>query len=255
MKPDETTRDAAAQGSPGWVRWARIALVIAAAYLAAAYLILPRIGKEKALRHPDLLDGARLAHTANGLPGDPLNLALVGSEEEVIRALLAAGWRPADPLTFKSSARIAFDTVFDKPDPNAPVSNLYLFGRKEDLAFEKPIGHSPKERHHVRLWRSEKTDDARPMWMGAATHDIGVELSSTTEQVTHRIASDVDAERDLLLAELAIAKRLLDTRWIAGFHKELQGRNGGGDTWHTDGRLAIATLSISSTQTTTTDTQ
>jgi hypothetical protein len=255
MKPTGMTRDAVPQANPGWIRWARIALVTVAAYLVVAYLILPRIGKEKALRHPDLLDGARLAHTANGLPGDPLNLALTGSEEDVIRALLAAGWRPADPLSFESSARIAFDTVFDKPDPNAPVSNLYLFGRKEDLAFEKPVGHSPKERHHVRLWRSEKTDDARPMWMGAATHDIGVELSSTTAQVTHRIASDVDTERDLLLADLVIAKRLLGTRWIVGFHKELQGRNGGGDTWQTDGRLAVATLSISSTQTTSTHTQ
>ena len=175
---------------------------------------------------------------------------MLPSEEDVIRAMLAADWKPADPLSFKSSVRIVIDTVIDKPDPNAPVSNLYLYGRKEDLAFEKPIGHSPRERNHVRFWRSEKMDDERLMWMGAATHDVGVELSHTTEQVTHRISPDVDAERDLLLADLANAKRLLDTRWIAGFHKELQGRNGGGDPWHTDGRLAVATLSLSQTQTT-----
>lgn len=221
----------------------RIAVGIVAAYLAIAYLLLPQFGKEKARRHPDLLDGARLTHTANGLPGDPLNIALVGSEEDVIRALLAAGWRPANALSFRSSVRIVVDTVIDEPDPNAPVSKLYLFGRKEDLAFEKPIGRSPRERHHVRLWRSEKMDDGRPMWMGAATHDIGVELSRTTGQVTHRIAPDVDTERDLLLAGLTNANRLLNTRWIDGFHKELQGRNGGGDPWHTDGRLAVATLS------------
>jgi hypothetical protein len=27
-----------------------------------------------------------------------------------------------------------------------------------------------------------------------------------------------------------------------GFHVELDGKNGGGDPWHTDGRLAIVTL-------------
>jgi len=224
-------------------RWVRITLGIVVAYLLVAYLLLPQLGKEKMRRHPDLLDGARLTHTGSGLPGDPLNLALVGSEEDVIRALLAAGWRPADSLSFRSSVRIVVDTVIDEPDPNAPVSNLYLFGRKEDLAFEKPIGRSPRERHHVRFWRSQEMDDGRPMWMGAATHDIGVELSRTTEQVTHRIAPDVDTERDQLLADLAKANRLLGTRWIDGFHKELQGRNGGGDPWHTDGRLAVATLS------------
>jgi LssY C-terminus len=223
--------------------WAKIVVGLIAGYLIVAYLILPQFGKEKAERHPDLIDGDRLTHTANGLPGDPLNIALVGSEEDVIRALLAAGWRPANALSFRSSVRIVVDTVIDEPDPNAPVSNLYLFGRKEDHAFEKPIGNSPRERHHVRLWRSEKIDDQRPMWMGASTHDVGVELSRTTGQVTHRIAPDVDSERDLLLADLAKAKRLLGTRWIDGFHKELQGRNGGGDPWHTDGRLAVATLS------------
>jgi hypothetical protein len=229
-------------------RWAWITLGIVGAYLLVAYFILPQFGKEKALRHPDLRDGARLTHTGSGIPGDPLNIALVGSEEDVIGALLAAGWRPADALSLKSSMRIAVDTVFDKPDPNAPVSNLYLFGRKEDLAFEKPVGHSPKERHHVRFWRSEQMDDGRPMWMGAATHDVGVELSRTTVEVTHRISSDVDAERELLLADLKQANRLLSTRWIEGFHKELQGRNGGGDPWHTDGRLVVATLSVSPSQ-------
>jgi hypothetical protein len=129
------------------------------------------------------------------------------------------------------------------------VSNLYLFGRKEDLAFEKPIGHSPTKRQHVWFWRSDKTESDKPLWIGAGTHDSGVELSRTTGQVTHRIAPDVDAERDVLLADLAKANCVISMRWIDGFHKELQGRNGGGDPWHTDGRLPITTLSSSLTQT------
>lgn len=222
--------------------WAWIALGVAAAYVLAAYLLFPYLGKERALRHPDLLDGARITQTGSGIPGDPLDLALVGNEEDLVRAMLAAGWKPADALSFRSSVRIAVDTVIDEPDPNAPVSNLYLYGRKEDLAFEKPVGHSPRERHHVRFWRSPKVDNGRPMWMGSATHDIGVELSRTTAQVTHRIAPDLDAERDLLLADLTKANRVLSVRWIDGYHKELEGKNGGGDPWHTDGRLPVATL-------------
>ena len=135
----------------------------------------------------------------------------------MVQALLAAGWNPATPLGFDSSVRIAVDTVIDKPDPNAPVSSLYLYGRKEDLAFEKPVGHSPRERHHVRFWKSPETKHGRPLWMGSATHDIGVELSHTTGQVTHHIAPDVDAERDLLLAELTAAKRVLGVRWVDGY--------------------------------------
>jgi hypothetical protein len=107
--------------------------------------------KRKAKRHPDLVDGARLTHTGRGIPGDPLNIALVGSEADVVAAMNAAGWRDAAPLGFRSDERIIVDTVLDKPDPTAPVSNLFLFGRKEDRAFEKPIGHSPRERNHVSL--------------------------------------------------------------------------------------------------------
>jgi hypothetical protein len=225
-------------------RWGWITLVLIAAYLVAAYAVLPYLGKEKASRHPDLLEGARLTHTGSGIPGDPLNIALVGREEDLIRGLVAAGWRPADPLSFRSSVRIAVDTVFDEPDPNAPVSNLYLFGRKEDFAFERPIGNSPRERNHVRFWRAEKLEDGKPIWIGAATRDVGVEISHTTAQVTHHIAPDLDTERELLLADLNAAHRLTSTRWIDGFHKELQGRNGGGDPRHTHRRLPVGNLSI-----------
>ena len=221
----------------GWA--VSVAILI---YLLIAYLLMPRLDHWNARRHPDLAAGEHLTQTGSGIPGDPLNIAVVGSEEEVVRALHAAGWEPANPLSFASSVRIAVDTVFKKPDPNAPVSNLYLYGRKEDLAFEKPVGNSPRERHHVRFWRSDQTDDDRPVWMGAATHDIGVELSRSTAQVTHRIAADIDTERDLLLADLTKSSALLTTHWIEGFHKVTQGRNGGGDPWHTDGRLPVATL-------------
>ena len=220
--------------------WLVIGLVVG--YLLAAYIILPRVDRWQALRHPDLRDGPSLTHAASGIPGDPLNISLVGSEEDVIRSLTTAGWNPATPLTFRSSVRIAVDTVFKKPDDEAPVSSLYLFGRKEDLAFEKPLGGSPKERHHVRLWRTEKMDEGRVVWIGSAAFDIGVEISRTTGQITHHISPNVDAERDLLLSDLTAANKLDAPRWITGFHKELQGRNGGGDQWRTDGRLVVVTL-------------
>jgi hypothetical protein len=224
--------------------WGRIALTIAAAYVVGAYLILPRLWKHHQRRHAVFGDSPRVTHTASDIPGDPLNIGLAGTEEEVLRAMTAAGWDPADPLTFRSSARIVVDTVLRRPDDKAPVSNLYLFERKEDLAFEKPVGGSPKERHHVRFWHMNKTYDDRPAWIGSAAYDVRVELSRTTGQVTHHISPNVDTERDLLVADLtkAIAAQV---RWLDGFHTQLRGRNGGGDLWQTDGRLAIVVLPLS----------
>jgi len=226
----------------GVPRWLCFALALAIAYFLVAYVIVPQMWKHHERKHPDLRDGPTLTHTASGIPGDPLNISLVGSEEEVIRAMTAASWYPANPLTFRSSVRIAVDTVFKKPDDEAPVSNLYLFGRKEDLAFEKPVGGSPKERHHVRFWRTEKLDEGRVVWIGSAAYDIGVEFSRTTGEITHHISPNVDTERDLFIADLTKAARVSELRWVDGFHKELQGRNGGGDLWRTDGKLAVVAL-------------
>ena len=223
--------------------WARIALGIALAYFVVAYLILPRLWKRHEMRHAVFDDSPRVTQTKSEIPGDPLNIALVGTEEEVIRAMTVARWDPADALTFRSSVRIVVDTVLRKPDDQAPVSNLYLFGRKEDLAFEKPVGNSPKQRHHVRFWKIARRYDDRPAWVGSAAYDIGVEFSRTTGQVTHHISPDIDAERDLLVANLNDAIRAqVDS--LDAFHTQLQGRNGGGDPWRTDGRLAIVILPV-----------
>lgn len=217
-------------------------VVVALTYLLAAYVILPLGWKREERHNLDASDGPRITHTVDGIPGDPVNVALVGSESEVIRAMTAAKWNPADPITFRSSLRIAVDSVFDRPDDDAPVSTLELFGRKQDLAFEQPVGDSPRKRHHVRYWHWDRLHEGREVWFGAATYDERVGLSDTTGQITHHIGPDVDAERDRILLELKSADQTLQIYWMDGFHNELKGKNGGGDPWHTDGRLGVAAL-------------
>jgi hypothetical protein len=219
------------------------ALAALSLYLLIAYLVLPWAWRRHERRHPALADAPTVTHTADGIPGDPLNIALIGTEEELHRAMLAASWYPADPITLRTSLRIATDVVFKRPFDQAPVSPLFLFGRKEDLAFEKPVGTNPRERHHVRFWRSEEVDDAgRPLWFGAATFDTHVGLSHDTGQITHHIAPDVDDDRNLLIDDLERAGMVADVDWIDDFHTARQGKNGGGDPWHTDGRLAVGLI-------------
>jgi hypothetical protein len=217
-------------------------LLITLIWAAIAYLIVPRLWALYFRRHPILSRLARVTETADGHPGDPTNIGIAASEQELVRAMTSSGWFPADPITLASSVRIAADTVLRRPDDDAPVSNLFLFGRKQDLAFEQPLGGGPSQRHHVRFWRFDQPYGGRTAWFGAATFDKGVGLSHTTGQVTHHIAADIDAERDRLIAELQRAGAVLSVEWIADFHTKCEGRNGGGDLWHTDGRLAVVKL-------------
>jgi hypothetical protein len=226
-------------------RWLRGLILLVAVYGLFAYVLMPAWWKWRERSNPAAAADPTLTSTATGIPGDPLNLSIIGSQEGVVRSMIAAGWRPADPLTFRTSVQIAVDTVFDRPDEKAPVSSLYLFGRKEDLAFEKPAGSSPKERHHVRFWRTAREDGGHPVWIGSASYDTGVELSHTTGAVTHHISPEVDKERDTVVADLTAARRVAELRWVDGFHRTLDGRNGGGDPWRTDGRLAVVVLAPS----------
>jgi hypothetical protein len=216
---------------------------LALGYVLVSYVVAPLVWSQYLSRHPWLDDAPGITQTRAGIPGDPLNVALVGIEQQLREAMTAAGWHAADPLGVRSDARIAVDTVLKRPYETAPVSRLYLFGRPEDLAFERPVGDDPRRRHHVRFWRSP-TDEpgGLPAWLGSATYDERVGFSHTTGQVTHHIAPDVDAERDRLFAQLKAAGRLASVETIDDFHPIREGRNGGGDPWRTDGRLLVGRL-------------
>lgn len=227
-----------------WRRRTALALLaILAVYLLAAYVSMPLLWKVYAHRHPELDDVPGITLTGDDHPGDPINVAMIGSEEIFLAALKAAGWRQADALGLRSDVRIAVDTVIERPFDQAPVSNLFLFGRKEDFAFELPVGDDPRSRHHVRFWRAPKPDEAgRPVWVGSAAFDKRVGFSDTTGQITHHIGGDVDAERDFLLATLQKTTCLASFDYLDDFHQVREGVNGGGDRWHTDGRLLVGTL-------------
>lgn len=225
-------------------RWSlrrRIALLVAGlllVWLVVAYLFLPHLWKRYAHRHPSLDDIPGITQTADRTPGDPLNVALIGTEAQLGDIMQAAQWHPAAALGLKSDLKIAADTVLSRPDEEAPVSSLYLFGRKEDLAFEQAVGDNPRHRHHVRFWKTNKLDDdGRPVWIGSAVYDKRVGLSRTTGQITHVTSVDVDAERDYLFQCLERTGDLAEQFVVDGFHTTLAGRNGGGDPWKTDGKL------------------
>jgi hypothetical protein len=195
-------------------------LALGLTYGIAAYVILPRVVRMglKVLQRK-LVPSFTI--TGDGLPGDPVNLALIGTLRQLRAAFATVGWVEADRLGVASSWRMIRAFVFSSPYPAAPFSTLYLFGRGQDVGFQKAIGDSPRKRHHIRFWalgltRAEDTlgtagfwlntdrppDDACVLWVGAGTRDTGFSLTRLTFQVTHATDSDTNAERDYIVAEL-----------------------------------------------------
>lgn len=195
-------------------------LAVGVTYGLAAYVILPRIIRfgVKILKRNHI---PAYTITGDGLAGDPVNIALIGTIAQLKAAFAAVGWVEADKLSLRSSWRMAKAFVLNQPYPAAPFSTLYLFGRGQDIGFQKAIGDSPRKRHHVRFWGLDPTqaqnairtasfwvraerppEGARVVWAGAATKDTGISFTALSFQITHATDSDSNAERDLVIAEL-----------------------------------------------------
>ena len=195
-------------------------LALSLTYVVAAYVILPRAVRMglKVLKRRRV---PSYTVTGDGLPGDPVNFVLIGTLAQLRAAYAAAGWSEADRLGLASSWRMARTFVLNKPYPAAPFSTLYLFGRGQDIGFQKAIDNSPRKRHHIRFWaltleRAQETvdtasfwlntdrppDSERVLWVGAGTKDTGLSLAKLTFQITHATDSDTNVERVFMVTEL-----------------------------------------------------
>lgn len=214
-------------------------------WLILAYALLPRVHKIlSSLYIPDYFIGR--ARTGDGVLGDPVNLAVVGTEEELRRAMLSAGWVEADPITPATAWHTLVSTVLGRSYPAAPVSSLYVFGNRQDLAFQREIDGNPRKRHHVRFWKCPPgwmlPGGLSVDWVGAGTYDRSVGLSLFTFQITHKIADRTDEERDFIIATLQAAEAVQSVHVILNYSSGYHHRNGGGDAIRTDGHLPIIDL-------------
>lgn len=232
-------------------------LEVAVTYGLAAYVVLPRIVRMSL----KVLQRKRVpcyTTTGDGFPGDPINLALIGSLGQLQAAFGHCQWTVADKLNLASCLRMAQTFVLNKPYPTAPFSTLYLFGRAQDIGFQKAIGDSPRKRHHVRFWalsleRAEETlgkpdfwfNTDRPsletpvLWIGAATKDTGISVTKLTFQITHATDSDTNLERDYIVDELRKNGAVADVNLYQARQSLPAARV---NRYITDGEILVATL-------------
>jgi hypothetical protein len=148
ITPQATSTEAPPRRRRFFIRALKVLVAVVVLWLLMAYLILPALWRHYE-HHPALENAPKTTRTSQGIPGDALNVALIGTEEEVLKAMISSGWDAADPVTLKSSLRIASSVFRDRPYADAPVSSLFVFGRKQDLAFEKPVGNNASRRSHA----------------------------------------------------------------------------------------------------------
>jgi hypothetical protein len=183
----------------------------------------------------------RITRTSRGVAGDPLNVLLIGSHAQITASFSRAGWLVPDPITPATTARTIAAGLANRPYPTAPVSNLYVFGRVQDLAFEWPTS-SVRQRGHVRLWVTSLHIDGQPVWLGQASYDQGIELSGTTGLPTHHIAPAVDLERDTVEADLQRTGQVVAVAEEPFTAPIFVAHNGGGDSYTSDSNILLVSV-------------
>ena len=175
--------------------------------------------------------------------GDPINLAFVGSGEDVISALTAGGWTFTEAITADSVRRMIGAAIADEAYLNAPVSALYLFGRKQDMALQR--GRSKiAQRNHMRLWLAPFRCEGQPVWVGQVSRDIGVKATSKSPTLTtHIIDPNVDESREYVLHSLfhnEAVRWFAFVRGVGAATRDSPRHNLTDDPYFTDGnRLAV----------------
>jgi len=245
----------------GWVWWAgpgaeerarrprrhraRRGTIAAAAavgvWLLTSYRLIPMVERHRHVVAAAAPAAGRTTDAA-GHPADPLNVGLVGGLAEVQLAMQRAGWLPARPITVLSTLGIFGAVTLDRSDARAPVSDLFLAGRRQDLAFERQVGASPRRRHHVRFWEQSPRVDGQTLWLGAATFDEGVTVARETGQLTHRTSPNIDEERDTLVGDLERGGCADAVHDAPGIGPRAGARTAEGRPIETDGRVAIVEL-------------
>ena len=238
-------------------------------YVLAAYLLIPAVSRVvrifiKPPRHLPVY-----SVTPDGYASDPVNIGIIGTHQQLVYAMRRAGWEVADKHSLANIWKEIVTSLLRVPYPTAPMSNLYLFGRKQDVGFEIQIESRWWHRHHVRFWattydqtgltlepdsihwlphKSRQIDkDKKVLWLGAASKDVGLALIKHNAQLTHMIHPDTDAERDLIVEQLEIEGAALTANLAIMEPYRLVNRAWSGYL-QTDGRLKIVDLSDISNQ-------
>jgi hypothetical protein len=175
-----------------------------------------------------------------GNPGDLTNFLLIGSERQVQQLFKDAGWVQVDKDVRGAFLSGLVESLSKESYVQMPMSVLYLFGRPQDYGFAHadPIT-VVATRHHLRLWKSALTVGRQPVWVGAATHDIGFERDARNNGITHKIDPDVDAEREFVGKSLAETGELSALMRIAPRDAVKEARTATGGSFHSNGNVLV----------------
>jgi len=187
-----------------------------------------------------LAQAPRRVRSKKGNEGGPVNLVLAGSRQEIAAAFEKAGWTAAKDQDADSLWKTFEAVIKGKGYDAAPMSTLYLYGRPEDMAFEKML-NTFTHRHHLRIWKAPASaPDGRPLWLVVANHDNGFDIRPGV--ISHSVDPLVDLERAKVGADLGMTGLVAAEQLVGVPHPARTGLTATGGKWESDGRILVVDM-------------
>jgi hypothetical protein len=139
-----------------------------------------------------------------GENADVVNLAFLGSREQLEDAFKAAGWLSSDVSSHRTRFREVGDYLFSRNYPRGLMSPQFLDGHAPDVRLEKGLD-SIARRDHLRIWSNSETWQGQPVWLSASTREIGAKLSVRRKEFIHKVEPNIDGERERIVRDLTLA--------------------------------------------------
>jgi hypothetical protein len=179
--------------------------------------------------------------THGGKDADIVNVAFVGSAEQLQDAFAAAGWQQSDANSMNAFLHefAAFLTFSNYP--TNPISRQYLDSRVQDFAWEKSFD-SYSKREHARVWREPQLVLGQPAWLAAYTRETSATLSVKYHKFIHHIESDLDNGVTMLVRDLTFAGCVESVHFLPRPNVPEFSVNSTGDEMRTDGNLTVVHL-------------
>ena len=183
-----------------------------------------------------------------GHPGDMVNFLILGSEGAMQQVFTRAGWVKVDADVEGAILRGLLESISKESYVTMPMSQLYLFGRPQDYgwAHAEPIS-VVKTRNHLRIWRAPFQVHGETLWVGAATHDIGLERDQRNNGITHKIDPDIDLERAYVEETLSSTGLVGEITSFLPDDPLKEARTATGGSFHSNGKVLVMQLSESQT--------
>jgi hypothetical protein len=185
---------------------------------------------------PRVLDG-------EGRAGDMVNLVFIAQSDDLQKAFANAGWVKPD----KWRPVMAWHLLTQRThDVLLPIARFYMFGRVQDYSYALPDPTAiMTRRHHLRIWKTGYTVDGSPVWAGAATYDVAIEIAKRGHLINHAIDPEVDTERDFIGTNLTGTSLVHHQEYLDGANPVLQAQTASGEAYHSDGRILLLDLHLS----------